>query len=243
VSGDALEVALGDGAPVAALVDALGSLADANVEFVLVGGLAVMARLATVHRATSDLDALSGDDDFVVVCAATIPNATLVNNRLIVDDVKVDAIIVDHDATFRAIGDAVDAPLDRLFAAGHRYALDDAHPIELVLTEKRARVLVATARALLVTKLHAYLSPRRDPAKGGSDALDLVRLGEAVVRAEPGERLAVGEVPALVAGVARWGLGEVASDLARLRRRLRSIGAPDPSPALFDLLLEDLDVG
>lgn len=240
MSGEVPIVSLGHGAPMAALVDALGDLAEADVDFVLVGGLAVMARLATVHRATSDLDALSSNDDFVVICASTIPTASLVDDRLVVADIKVDAIIVDDHATFPAIDDAVDAPLDRLFAAGHRYALDDAQPMTLVLDNQRATVRVATPRALLVTKLHAYLSPRRDPAKGGSDALDLVRLGETVVRLDPDERLAEPEVPRLVAQVARWGFDEVAADPGTLRRRLRSIGAPDPSPVLLDLLLEDL---
>jgi predicted nucleotidyltransferase len=240
VSGEVPSVALGEGPVLAALVDAVDALATAEVDFVLVGGLAVMARLATVHRATSDLDALSGDDQFVLVCESTIPGATRVADKLVIDDITVDAIIVDGDVSFGAIEAAVDAPLDRLFTAGHRFALDDARPIDLIGSGRRTRVLVADARALLVTKLHAYLSPRRDPAKGGSDALDLVRLGELVVRQPTGRRLTSGEVPALVAQVARWGLEAVASDPARLRRRLRSVGAPDPAPALLGLLLDDL---
>lgn len=39
------------------LLGALDELTSAEIGFVLVGGLGVMARLGTVHRATSDLDA------------------------------------------------------------------------------------------------------------------------------------------------------------------------------------------
>lgn len=222
------------------LVDALSAVADADVGFVLVGGLAVMARLAAVHRATSDLDALSGDDLFVVTCESRIPQASLVDHKLVVGEVKVDAIIVDGEVSYPSIAEAVDAPIDRLFTAGHRFALDDAGPVDIVVGDHRTRVRVATARALLVTKLHAYLSPRRDQAKGGSDALDLVRLGEVLARADGPSRLEASQLPALVTEVAGWALREVAADPGRLRRRLRSVDAPPSSPMLIDLLLDDL---
>jgi hypothetical protein len=60
VSGERIVLAGAAGSNAAALVRATARLADANLgPYALVGGLAVMCRLAAVHRATQDVDTVT----------------------------------------------------------------------------------------------------------------------------------------------------------------------------------------
>ena len=236
-SASAPEVVLGAGEQTMLLLGALHELASAQIGFVLVGGLAVMARLGSVHRATTDLDALSGREDFALVCSQRVDGAVLDGDALYLRDVKVDTIVVEGDVGYDEIAHNVDEPIDRLFTAGHRFALDDAATMRVVSGDEAVETRVAAPRALLVTKLHAYLSPRRNPAKQGSDALDVVRLGELV--ASQHDRLVPGLVPDLVCEVAAWAFEQVLADQPKLTRRLRSIGSAAAPSELFELLLDD----
>ncbi len=152
----------------------------------LVGGLAVTVRLATVHRATNDVDTVSDGDgprEFALeyLGDAGGPGA---------DRIEIDGVKVDVMATAPLPDDASELPdgdVDRLFVLGHRWALETAQPvsIEVVAGEAatQADLRVATAPALIACKLHAIAS-RRDTstAKRESDALDLVRLAGDLVR-------------------------------------------------------------
>jgi predicted nucleotidyltransferase len=236
VSGEPSEL-VGLGAATEPLVRALDALSGSGLEFVLVGGLAVMTRLQTAHRATQDLDALNGDDEFKVICARR-GVGELAGDTLTVEGVKIDSISVDDTATWDSIAE-LDDPLQRLFVAGHLFAHHDVGVVRVVAGASQAEIAVASVRALLVTKLHAYLSPRRRPEKQASDALDVVRLAELVARQRDAP-LRRGAVPDVVAAAAATALDEVAADRAKLIRRLRVIGAASPVGALFDVLLEDL---
>lgn len=190
MSGDVALVDPGDGA-VSRLVRTAATLFD-SPEFrptALVGGLAVTIRLATVHRATNDVDTVSEGDgprDLALQYLGDADAAT--ENRIEIDGVKVDVM-----ATWPLPASSDELPeddLDRLFVLGHRWALDTAASlvVDVVSTDATSVVdsgmlTVATAPALVACKLHA-IADRRGAAltKQESDALDLVRLVGELVR-------------------------------------------------------------
>ena len=164
----------------------------------------------------------------------------IADGHLVLSGVRVDSIYVDPNARYQEIAE-VDELLGRLFNMAHRFALEDATEVVIAAGSCRVQVRVATARALFVAKLHAFLSPRRTEAKRGSDAMDVVRLGAVLAAAEGSDRLTSSTVPAPVAAVARWALGEAVADPTKLARRLRSVGAPPAPAGLFELILDDLE--
>jgi hypothetical protein len=149
----------------------------------LVGGLAVTMRLATVHRATNDVDAVSdGDAPLQYVGEDDVHGA----KRIDIDGVKVD--VMPTSPLPMTAKELPDGDLDRLFVLGHRWALESAEPVVVrVVTTTEAEphtLAVATAPALVACKFHA-IADRRDARreKRESDALDLVRLIGDLVRA------------------------------------------------------------
>jgi hypothetical protein len=225
------------------LVAAMAELTTARpAPFVLVGGLAVAARLEVFHRATQDLDAVVAQERsrFQDLTVEAIGSATVTRGQLVVGDVPIDVIDVDLTTAYDDIA-ALDAPLDRLFTAGHLFAYRDAGAVELVCADARAVVRIASPRALLVSKLHAYLSPRRAPGKAPSDALDLLELGRLLVRHDRTDFDA--DVPAVVLAAARWAVADVAAAPQELVRRLHVGGVTVPAAevvALLSLLADDL---
>lgn len=158
------------------LIRGLAELGAAGHEpFVLIGGLAVMARLGERHRATIDIDTVSiGSPRRVVIADAT--SAVRTSDR---DEVTVDRIeIGDIDPAALP-----DDPRLRLFVLAHRWAFDTAGPVQLLVrgpggVDAGALVATATIPALLAMKLCAFAS-RRGPGqlpKQASDLLDLYRL-------------------------------------------------------------------
>lgn len=177
--------------------------------FALIGGLAVMCRLATVHRATHDVD---------TVTEATVPTAVEVitssigtadpssANRVLVDGVKVD-VIETESFSYEDL-DGVDLA-DRLFVVSHRWALDTATETEIVAGAANASIRVATAPALVAMKSGAVLGGRpREPRKRASDLYDLYRLARQYDRTGGiGDALAA----------APFGLGRLVADAVRAR--------------------------
>jgi hypothetical protein len=206
--------------------------------FVLVGGLAVAARLRVFHRATQDLDAVVGEERrrFEQLAVETVTGAAVSDGTLTVDGVNVDIIDIDPTVAFEDIAD-LDEPHDRLFVAGHLFAYRDAAAVTLIAGDRAAVVTVATTRALLVTKLGAYHSPRRDPRKHSSDGLDVYELGRILVT----EAGVYADVPATVPDVLRWALEKVGDHPGELVRRLAVAGRQVSGvevEALVSLLLE-----
>jgi len=242
VPGEIVSFATSDDAK--RLVGALRDLsAEGATEFVLVGGLAVASRLNTFHRATQDLDALTGDDrqHFSELAIDVIPGAAMRDADLFVDGVRVDIIDIDTHTPYSAIAE-LDNPLDQLFNATHLFAHTDAGPLTLTSGNIDATVRVASARSLLMTKLHAYLNPRRNRRKHPSDALDVYRLGSQLV-ADPPRPLADREIPDVVRWIATWGLQRVREQPAEMTRRLALIGTHATArevDAPMSLVLEDL---
>jgi hypothetical protein len=225
------------------LVAAMAQLTAARpAPFVLVGGLAVAARLEVFHRATQDLDAVVAQERarFHDLTVEALTSARVRAGHLVVGDVPVDVIDVDLTTGYDDIA-RLDDPCDRLFTAGHLFAYRDAGAVELVCADAHAVVRIATPRALLVSKLHAYLSPRRRPGKAPSDALDVLELGRLLVRHDRTDFDA--DVPDVVRGAARWGVAEVAANPSELVRRLGLAGTKVASAeieALLSLLDDDL---
>ncbi len=243
--GDPLTtVAFAAGEEAALLVRALADLTgDAATDFALVGGLAVAARLSMFHRATQDLDALTTHDrdSFTDAVLATIVGASSKAGNLYVDDVRVDVIDVDAGTTYAAIA-ALAEPLDQLFTAAHLFAHQDSAALTLTCGDLTATVPVASARALLFMKLHAFLNPQRDTAKHSSDALDVYRLGSDLVANEH-RPLTDHAIPSELCAIVTWALRNVRDRPDELTRRLAGIGiiiTADQAVAITDLLIEDL---
>lgn len=144
-----------DGAA-ARLVHATARLADADLgPHALIGGLAVMCRLAAAHRVTQDVD---------TVTETTVPTAVKVitssigaadpshPNRALVEGVTVD--VIDTQCFQDENLDGID-PGHRLFVVSHRWALDTATETEIVAGKAKASIRVATAAALAATKSSA----------------------------------------------------------------------------------------
>ena len=149
---------------------------------VVVGGLAVMCRLASPYRATTDLDVvdrlLGPVPQLQVLRAAqgaepVEPTSVLlptVHGQVRVDVLEVRQIEIDQPS---------DDPGDRLHASAHAWASDRATglTIEVVpLSGARVEVsaLVAEPGPLIAMKLQAIMN--RAVTKQGTDLQDIVRL-------------------------------------------------------------------
>ncbi len=180
------EVRLSDeGGLATRLVTALAEL-TARVEpgtFALVGGLAVMARLRQVHRATEDIDGVSqqvGDrpSAVAVVLGETGPGI----KPQPIAGVKIAHIDVGSvPAAEIPASDLPDDDWDRAFVLAHRWGLDAATPATLSAVRRgeimsTVTCLVASPASLVTMKLQS--APRRPPArfhKAANDYLDLFR--------------------------------------------------------------------
>lgn len=149
---------------------------------VIVGGLAVLCRLSTQHRATTDLDIVDrrlGSRPQLELLRAVLgaqsvqPAAVLLPTEF--GAVKVDVLEVRQVE----IDQPSDDPGDRLYATAHAWAHDTASLVEL-RAEPTSRpqievsALVAEPGPLIAMKLQAVMNRATD--KQGTDLLDIVRL-------------------------------------------------------------------
>jgi hypothetical protein len=156
----------------------------AGLRLAIIGGLAVTCRLGHVHRTTGDVDAVV---DEVVDLAAGSGARLLLDAGIADPDPGDRQHRVFIDGTKLEIIDTQDLPadgsdlatLDRLFVLGHRWALDSAEPLRVVVAASEVDTVlpVATPAALVVTKLHAFCD-RQQEEKRASDAYDIYRLLE-----------------------------------------------------------------
>ena len=178
------EVLLSDDGGVATrLVTALAALKDqvAPGSFALIGGLAVMARLRSVHRGTDDIDTVSeqlGDEPADIAVALGETGRSSV--RRLVEGVKIDHIDVsDTPASQIPRADLPQDEWDTAFVLAHRWGLDSATPVTIRAVEHRSVVATVTCPAaspasLVTMKLQS--APRRTTAridKAANDYLDL----------------------------------------------------------------------
>lgn len=149
---------------------------------VIVGGLAVLARLSIPYRATVDLDIVdrlsgnvphlevlraSGDAESVEPAAVLLPTPY---GQVKVDVLEVRQVELDEPS---------DDPGDRLHASAHAWANDTATDVTIdVVRSNGERIEVTTPVAepgpLIAMKLQAVMN--RSVAKQGTDLLDIVRL-------------------------------------------------------------------
>jgi len=178
VSGERVVLAGDADGAAARLVHATARLASADLgPHALIGGLAVMCRLAALHRATQDVDTVTETTvpTAIEVIASSIGEPDQSNpNRVLVEGVKID--VIDTESFRYEDIDGVDLD-DRLFLVSHRWALDTASETEIVAGTETASIRVATPSALVATKSGAVLGGRpREPRKRASDLYDLYRL-------------------------------------------------------------------
>jgi hypothetical protein len=186
VSGEIPSVTL-IGEEASRLVVALKRLAaPAAPPFTLVGGLAVLSRLARPYRVTTDLDAVTlgpERDDFleVIVGPGVRPGGATERNRLYIDDVKVDFI-----PTGELDREGFDLLPEKpaLFALAHYWAMTTSTSLSISDDAGvTATCRVATPAAIVAMKLHALQDRRGErPEKIASDCRDLYLLLEAFDR-------------------------------------------------------------
>jgi hypothetical protein len=167
-----------------ALVRAVAAFKETSLDhYVIVGGVAVAARLGQAHRGTTDVDAVidevahPGAIEALLALPTARPDPTG-DHRVRVVGTRVELIGVGPvDATsFEGLTER-----QTLFVASHTWALATAAPLTLVAGAEptvRATGPFATAAALFAMKLHAIQDRRTtsQPEKRSSDALDLYRL-------------------------------------------------------------------
>lgn len=147
-------------------------------EVIVIGGLAVISRLTTAHRATTDLDIVDRHDDvrepqLQLLLAATDrpsgPTGTVVATPL--GDIQVDVIeISDSD-----IAALPPDPTGQLYVLAHAWAAKTATPV-ILRAEQSDEVLIRVAEPgpLIAMKLQSTID--RGAEKEGTDLLDIMRL-------------------------------------------------------------------
>lgn len=148
----------------------------------LVGGLAVMVRLAEAHRVTADVDTVADDDAGQVAPALAVlareQHGTATGSRFVLEDgTKVDIITTGS----WTVADLPDDELDRAFILSHWWAVATGEALELRVIDRdrimaTASTPVATPAALVACKLQSCERRQRDPAKAASDIYDIYRL-------------------------------------------------------------------
>ena len=162
---------------------ALQQLENANIGIhAIVGGFAVMLRLASAHRVTEDLDTVAWTSDGTSDLPIRIlmqQGATRSRNGVDLGSTHIDLIAVsDYDPE-----QLPDDPKDAMFVVSHSFALATATPIDVETLDTlhdvaaRATAQVATSAALIAMKLGAADQRRGDSLnKRASDAFDIYRL-------------------------------------------------------------------
>lgn len=147
-------------------------------EVTVIGGLAVVCRLSTAHRATNDLDIVDRHGDtqqaqLQLLVAGTGkpsgPSGALVPTAM--GDIQVDVLeVADSD-----LDPLPEDPTGRLYVLAHVWAADTATPMIIRAQHlDEVHVLVAEPGPLIAMKLQSTID--RGSAKEGTDLLDIIRL-------------------------------------------------------------------
>lgn len=150
----------------------------------LVGGLAVLCRLGTAYRVTSDLDTVNRrakeeQPQLEILIASGAPpqgpSGVLIATPR--GEVQVDVLeVADHE-----LAELPEDPTDRLHVMAHAWAVEAATPMSIEVLNTGVSpepttlpVRVASPGSLVAMKLQAIMN--RPAAKEGTDLLDIVRL-------------------------------------------------------------------
>ena len=139
------------------------ALADIPVEmpaYVLVGGFAVIVRVAGAHRVTRDVDAVTwsadGTNDAAIAVLVDAGAERTINGA------RFEGVQIDVIATGDFSEDDIAAldEYDRAFVASHRWAFDSAERVQIVVftrdgVQASTEVALATPSALVAMKLGA----------------------------------------------------------------------------------------
>ncbi len=225
------------------LIRAVAGLGQTGLDhYVIVGGVAVAARLGQAHRATIDVDAVIDEVahpdaiEALLALADAQPDPTAAH-RVQLGGTKVELIGVGpvDDSSFAGMTE-----MQTLFVAAHTWALDTATPLTLVAAADptvRASAPFATPAALFAMKLHAIQDrrPTSQPEKRGSDALDLYRL-LLELDADGSLRVALAAAPAPLRRATRAAAQKVLIDGAVRTRGFMSAVGDQTGPVTADEL-------
>jgi hypothetical protein len=203
-----------------------------GIRLAIIGGLAVTCRIGHVHRATGDVDAvvdevvgLTADSGAQLLVEAGIasPDPGDRAHRVFIDGTMLE--IIDTQELPAGISD-IDA-LDRLFVLGHRWALDSAEPMRVVVAASDVDVVlpISVPAALVATKLHAFCDRQQDE-KRASDAYDIYRMLETHDRDGLVADATNGGLPGLAEVVQEVMLERLVEGAARVVRYLKAYGDP-----------------
>ncbi|MCZ7525603.1 MAG: nucleotidyl transferase AbiEii/AbiGii toxin family protein [Acidimicrobiia bacterium] len=228
---------------VARLVAGIARLPVTMPAYALVGGVAVIARLATAHRSTQDVDTVAWSEDGgadAVIRLLVEAGGTKVADGVLLEGVEVDVIGVgDFEA---ADLEGLDTS-DRAFVVSHRWALDTAEPVRISVVDEHhieqagADMRLATPAALVAMKAGA-IPRRRDEgrAKRASDVYDVYRL----LRAHNPAGAVAGALSEAPHGLAAWCARQIRLLLGDEVERTARWLAVDGSPAMQAVAADDL---
>ncbi len=205
----------------------------------VIGGFAVMVRLATAHRVTEDLDTVAWTEDGTSAAPIALlveHGATRSRNGVDLGDVHIDLIAVS-DYEVAELPDDVD---DAMFVITHAYGLASATGLTIEAQgtsddlTTRATARVATPAALVAMKLRA-MQQRRAGAqnKRASDAYDAYRL----LAAHDRDGSIARELAAAPDGLGAWSVTparDVFDTNASQTRRWLASGSPDMASVTVD---------
>lgn len=243
MSGDrpVVELLATTGGTVARLVEAVEVLSSVTPgKLALIGGLAVACRLATVHRPTRDVDAVtersenrSGVGELLVAHHGATSSRP---GRFDLHGTKIE-LIETEPLPVSLSGLSTE---QRLFLLAHRWALESATPLTIRAGRSQATLPVATGAALIAMKLHA-VEDRSEDAKRASDVYDMYRLLMADGSGEiaPAIATAPGGLSELVAVSATRFL---VAEAARSARWLRAYADVDAQVSADELRLVGRDL-
>lgn len=191
---------------VVAAVSLLDQFADGLGAHATVGGIAVIIRVAAVHRATGDIDSAVRDLDLAAEAIVAAVGGRRRGNSVELDGFAgsvdlVDATVPVDEALAFEPADELEARV-RARAVLMRVATETAERVAVMLRSPTGAVLletelrVARPGILAAAKALSALDPSRNEDKRGTDVADLVLLTESYAIADHVADLA--EVPAVI---------------------------------------------
>jgi hypothetical protein len=226
-------------------------LASLPPELRLIGGLAVMCRVGTPHRATIDLDAVTRNlggvhDDLARLALTSVGGG----QYTFAGDLDLDVIDVAPVSATELLAELGDDLSDlELNVVAHTWAHDSATPLDIVAVDDRTGERLAEARGRLVATAAGIVAMKattvslRASSKPEKRASDLYDLGRLLVAGDL-RRADVAAMPeplraAVAERLERWFVDEAGRD--RTYRDVRRFDEPplvldDAADAVEDLL-------
>lgn len=217
--------------------------------WILVGGLAVNARVGRTHRATNDIDTVSTDQDGLVeILVAFSDTEPISAAKIQFHNPEVEVDVMDSTQS----RELPPGERERAFALARRFAMGSATPMTIVVADSngviadRVTIDVATRASLVALKTLSF--PERIESsyrqKAGSDIQDLYRLVERANLDELAEALtaAGAELSSFVGAELRHYFTGGSADLRYTHVRMRSLARNIDSQGISEEALSILGV-